>query len=156
MRKAQNWNLPCPNKECEIYGQMNKDNIISQSTYETQSGKRRIFKCKCCGQSFSETRDTVFFDLKSPEEKVIMVLKMILMQVSLSAISFIPDVKGETILKWLDRAYQKADLINKVLLKDISVKEVQSDEMWSFVKRKENKNKKEEGRGVGKTDAEEC
>ena len=109
MRKAQNQNLPCPNKECEIYGQMNKGNIISQSTYETQSGKRRIFKCECYGQSFSETGDTVFFDLKSPEEKVIMVLKMMLMQVSLSAISFIPDVKGETILKWLNRAYQKAE-----------------------------------------------
>ncbi len=155
MRKAQNWNLPCPNKECEIYGQMNKGNIISQSTYETQSGKRRIFKCKCCGQSFSETRDTVFFDLKSPEEKVIMVLKMILMQVSLSAISFIPDVKGETILKWQDRAYQKADMINRVRLKDISVKEVQLDEMLIFVKRKVSESKKKEVREVEKYSAED-
>ncbi len=33
MRKAQNWNQPCPDKECEMYGQMNKGNIISKATY---------------------------------------------------------------------------------------------------------------------------
>jgi len=73
-----------------------------------------------------------------------MALKMILVQVSISGICFVLNVKDETILKWSDRAYQKADEINKMLLKDISVTEVQSDEMWSFVKRKVSKNKKVE------------
>ncbi len=69
---------------------------------------------------------------------------MILVPVSLSGISFVLNVKEETILGWQDRAYRKADEINKFQLKDISVTEVQSDEMWSFVKRKVSKNKKEE------------
>jgi len=155
MRKAKDWNQPCPNQECEMHGQMNKGNIISKSTYLTKSGKRRVFHCKCCGHSFSETRDTVFFDLKTPEEKVIMALKMILMQVSLSAICFILGVKGETVLTWQDRAYQKADLINKELLKDISVTEVQLDEMWSFVKRKVNGNEEKEIVEGKKCEAEE-
>jgi len=144
MRKAKNWKQPCPNKNCDMHGQMNQGSIISISTYLTKSGVRRIFKCKCCEHSFSETRDTVFFDLKTPEEKVIMALKMLLVQVSLSGISFVLNVKEETILKWLDRAYQKADEINKILLKDITVTEVQLDEMWSFVKRKVSKNKNED------------
>jgi hypothetical protein len=38
----------------------------------TQSGKRRILYCTQCERSFSETRDTVFFDLRTPEEKVMM------------------------------------------------------------------------------------
>ncbi len=155
MRKAKDWNQPCPNQECEMHGQMNKGDIISKSTYLTKSGKRRVFHCECCGHSFSETRDTVFFDLKTPEEKVIMALKMILMQVSLSAICFILGVKGETVLTWQDRAYQKADLINKELLKDISVTEVQSDEMWSFVKRKVNGNEEKEIMEGKKCEAEE-
>ncbi len=110
----------------------------------TKNGNRRIFKCKCCGHSFSETRDTVFFDLKTPEEKIITALKMILVQVSLSGISFVLNVKEVTILKWQDRAYQKADEINDILLKDISVEEVQSDEMQSFVRRKVSVDKEEE------------
>lgn len=102
----------------------------------TESGKRRTFECQECGETFSETRDTVFFDLRASEEKVIMALKMILVQVSLSGIAFSLNVTEETILRWLERAYQKAAQINQVLLKPLAVTEVQLDEMWSFVKRK--------------------
>ncbi len=136
MRKAKNWNQPCPNKDCKDYGHINKGNISCISTYMSSSGKRRIFKCRSCGERFSETRDTVFFDLKTPEEKVMMALKMILVQVSLSGISFVLAVTEETTLNWLERAYQKAEEINKGLLKELPVTEVQLDEMWSFVKRK--------------------
>ena len=136
MRKAQNWNQPCSSKECKDYGQINKGNISSISSYLSKSGRRRIFKCKTCGTTFSETRDTVFFDLKTTEEKVIMALKMILVQVNLSGIAFVLDVKEETVLSWLKRAYEKAEQINACLLKELSVTEVQLDEMWNFVKRK--------------------
>jgi IS1 family transposase len=102
----------------------------------TQSGKRRIFECTVCKEKFSEVRDTVFFDLRTPEEKVMMALKMVLVRVSLSGIAFVLGVTEETVLRWLDRAYQKSQEINKVLLKELPVTEVQLDEMWSFVKRK--------------------
>lgn len=136
MRKPQNWDQPCPNKSCCYYGQKNRGNISSISSYMSQSGARRIFRCTHCGEMFSETRDTVFFDLRTPEEKVMMALKMILVQVGLSDISFVLGVKEETILIWLNRAYKKADEINRILLKDLPVTEVQLDEMWSFVRRK--------------------
>ena len=61
---------------------------------------------------------------------------MILVKVGLSDISFVLGIKEETLLGWLDRAAMKAEEINKALLKDIPVTEVQLDEMWSFVKRK--------------------
>ena len=44
------------------------------SLYMTQSGKRRIFRCRECGKNFSEIRETVFFDLRTPEEKVIEIM----------------------------------------------------------------------------------
>jgi IS1 family transposase/transposase-like protein len=139
MRKAQNWNQPCPDEHCEYYGQVNKGNISCISSYMTKSGKRRIFRCSGCEGTFSETRDTVFFDLRTPEEKVMMALKMILVRVELSGISFVLGVKEETVLTWLDRASKKAEEINKILLKDLPVTEVQLDEMWTFVRRKISK-----------------
>ena len=105
MRKAQNWDQPCPNKSCKYYGQKNKGNIRCISTYPTQSGRRRVFECLSCLKPFSETRDTVFFNLKTHEEKVIMALKMILVKVSLAGICFVLGVKEETILNWLARFY---------------------------------------------------
>jgi IS1 family transposase len=87
-------------------------------------------------RTFSETRDTVFFDLRTPEEKVMMALKMLMVKVGLSDIGFVLGVTEETVLMWLARAAQKAHEINTHLLRELPVTEVQLDEMWSFIKRK--------------------
>jgi IS1 family transposase/transposase-like protein len=136
MRKPKDWGQPCPNPDCSHYRLMNRGNISAISTYLTQSGKRRIFRCNACEVTFSETRDTVFFDLRTPEDKVIMALKMLLVKVGLSDIGFVLGVTEETVLVWLQRAAQKAHEINAHLLRDLPVTQVQLDEMWSFIKRK--------------------
>jgi len=100
----------------------------------TQSGKRRIFRCSECERPFSETRDTVFFDLRTPEDKVMMALKMLLVKVGLSDIGFVVGVTEDTVLEWLRRAAQKAHEINAHLLRDLPVTQVQLDEMWNFIR----------------------
>jgi hypothetical protein len=52
--------------------------VSAIATYLTQGGKRRIFRCHTCATQFAETRATVFFDLRTSEEKVLMALKMLL------------------------------------------------------------------------------
>ena len=136
MRKPKDWGQPCPNLDCSHYRLMHRGNVSAISTYMTQSGKRRIFCCSKCARPFSETRDTVFFDLRTPEEKVMMALKMRLVKVALSDISFVLGVTEETVLAWLRRAAQKAHEINVHLLRDRPVTQVQLDEMWSFIRRK--------------------
>ena len=121
MRKPKDWGQPCPNPDCSHYRLINRGNISAISTYMTQSGKRRIFRCSKCERPFSETRDTVFFDLRSPEDKVLMALKMLLVKVALSDIGFVLGVTEETVLEWLRRAVQKAHEINAHLLRDLPV-----------------------------------
>ena len=139
MRQPQDWGQPCPNPDCSHYRLMNRGNISAISTYLTQSGKRRIFRCSKCERPFSETRDTVFFDLRTPEDKVIMALKMLLVKVALSDIGFVLGVTEETVLEWLRRAVNKAHEINDHLMQELPVTEVQLDEMWSFIRRKQAK-----------------
>jgi IS1 family transposase/transposase-like protein len=136
MRKPQDWGQPCPNPDCSHYRLINRGNISAIATYLTQSGKRRIFRCGACEKPFSETRDTVFFDLRTPEEQVIMALKMLLVKVALSDIGFVLGVTEATVLAWLRRAAQKAHEINTHLLRDLPVTQVQLDEMWNFIRRK--------------------
>jgi IS1 family transposase/transposase-like protein len=116
---------------------MNRGNMSAISTYLAQSGKRRIFRCSACEKPFSETRDTVFFDLRTPEDKVIMALKMLLVKVALSDIGFVRGVTEESVLVWLRRAAQKAHEINAHLLRELPVTQVQLDEMWNFIRRKQ-------------------
>jgi IS1 family transposase len=136
MRKAQDWDQPCPNPDCSLYKMMHKGNVSAISTYMTHSGKRRILRCAQCKMCFSETRDTVFFDLRTSEEKVMMALKMLLVKVDLAGIRFVLGVTEETVLEWLARAAHKAQEINVHLLRELPVTQVQLDEMWNFIARK--------------------
>lgn len=153
LRKPSDWGQPCPNRECSHYNLMNRGNVSSISTYLTQSGKRRIFHCSVCGQNFSETRDTVFFDLRTEENKVMLVLKMLLVKVDLAGICFVLGVTEETILEWLKRAAKKASEINEHLVRSLPVTEVQLDEMWNFIERKSSKDGGPDGESfVGSAD----
>src|SRR5512144_443293 len=136
MRKPKDWGQPCPNPVCPHYRRMQKGNVSAIATYLTQSGKRRIFRCHTCETPFSETRDTVFFDLRTSEDKVMMALKMLLVRVDLAGISFVLGVTEETVLAWLRRAASQAEAINQHLLRNLPVTQVQLDEMWNFIGRK--------------------
>ena len=95
---------------------MQQDNVSATAMYLTQSGKRRLFRCHTCETQFSETRETVFFDLRTAEEQVMMALKRRLVRVDLAGICFVLGVTEETVLVWLRRAAHQADAINQHLL----------------------------------------
>jgi len=114
---------------------MNTGNVSAISTSMTKSGQRRIFRCRDGATAFSETRDTVFFDLRTPEEKVIMALKMLLVGVDLTGIAFVLGVTEETTLEWLARAAAQARQIHDSLLRELPVTQVQRDERWNFIRR---------------------
>ncbi len=135
MRQPKDWGQPCPNSDCAHYRLMNRGNMSAISTSLTPSGTRRIFLCRKCERTFSETRDTVFFALRTPEEQVMMALKMLLITVGLSDIGFVLGVTEETVLMWRERAVQKAHGRNAHLLRDLPVTRVQRDERWSFIRR---------------------
>jgi hypothetical protein len=65
-----------------------------------------------------------------------MALKMLLVRVDLAGISFVLGVTAETVLAWLRRAAHQAEAINRHLLRDLPVTQVQLDEMWHCIERK--------------------
>jgi hypothetical protein len=52
MRKPKDWGQPGPNPDCSHYRLSNRGNISAISTYLSQSGKRRIFRCSQCEGPF--------------------------------------------------------------------------------------------------------
>src|SRR5437764_4396254 len=148
MRKPKDWGQPCPNPECPHYRRIQQGTVSAIATYLTQSGKRRIFRCHTCETPFSETRETIFFDLRPSEEKVLMALKMLLVRVDLAGIGFVLGVTEATVLAWLRRAAHQAEAINRHLLRNLPVTQVQLDEMWNFIARKHARETDEAGESV--------
>src|SRR5712692_12108618 len=118
MRKPKDWGQPCPNPECTHYSRTTCGNVSAIATSLTPSGKRRIFRCHACETHFSETRETVFFDLRTAEDKVMIALKMLLVHVDLTGIGFVLGVTEQTVLAWLKRAADKAAEVNRHLLRN--------------------------------------
>ncbi len=135
MRKPQDWGQPCPNPGCSHSRLINRGTMSAISTSLTQSGKRRIFRCGACEKPFSETRVTIFFDLRTPEEQVIMALQMLLVTVALSDMGFVLGVTDATVLAWRRRAAQKAHESHAHLLRDVPVPQGQLDERWHCIRR---------------------
>jgi hypothetical protein len=46
MRRPRAWGQPCPNAKCPFFKLMDRGNVSAISTYMTESGKRRIFRCQ--------------------------------------------------------------------------------------------------------------
>src|SRR5712691_5942624 len=148
MRTPKDWGQPCPNPACVHYSRMTCGNVSALATYLTQSGKRRILRCHTCATHCSETRETVFFDLRTSEEKVMMALKMLLVRGDLAGISFVLGVTEETVLAWLRRAAVQAEEISRHLLRELPVTQVQLDEMGNFIARKHAREPDEAGESL--------
>ena len=126
----------CPNKECSEYGKVGKGNIVSNGTYSSRNGRLRKFICRSCGKVFNERTGTMFFDLRTPDEKVLLALKLLLKGMGIRAIAEVLDSKPDTVLGWLRRAAEHSEEVEKYWLKDLKVSKVELDELWTFVQKK--------------------
>lgn len=126
----------CTNHECSLYGKTKGGNIVSNGTYATKSGRVRKFICRSCGNVFNGRTGTVFFDLRTPEEKVILALKLLLKGISVRGIAEVTESKPDTVLSWLRRAAEHSEEVDAFLVRDLKVSKVELDELWTFVKKK--------------------
>jgi len=94
------------------------------------------FICRNCKTVFNERTGTVFFDLRTPEDKVILALKLLLKGLSVRGIAEVLEVKPDTILAWLRRAAKHSAEVENLLLRDLKVTKVELDELWTFVQKK--------------------
>jgi len=119
MRKAQDWGQPCPHPDGSLHQSMHQGNVSALSPSMTHSGKRRIVRWTRGTMGCSETRDTVCFDLRTSEEKVMMALKRLVGKVDLAGIRFVLGVTEETVLTWLARAAHNAQERNVPVLREL-------------------------------------
>jgi len=70
-------NVWCPHEDYELFGRVGQGNIVSNWAYRTQNGPIRYFICRCCGRTFNERANTIFYDLRTNEAKVLQSLAML-------------------------------------------------------------------------------
>jgi transposase-like protein len=97
------------------------------------------YQCKSCGQTFTETRGTIFYRKHAKEEEILEVLALLAEGTRISTLTRVKGIKEDTALRWLREAAKHADQVDAVLLKDFRLKRAQLDGLWSFVGNKGEK-----------------
>ena len=124
----------CPNEACPDYGKLQKDqskrNI--RKAGKTRRGRQR-YMCKSCGQTFTETKGTLFYRRRVRESEIIETLAFLADGVRISSISRAKGHKEDTILAWLREAARHSEQIEKILLSDYKLDRGQLDALWSYV-----------------------
>jgi transposase-like protein len=129
----------CPNEICSDYGKRQSEqqhNIIRFG--KTQAGRQR-YRCKTCGQTFTETRGTIFYRRRTPEEEILRALVCIAEGNRMSSTARITEHKEDTIGDWLRAAGRHAEALEEVLLADYQVTRAQIDGLWTYVGNKGEK-----------------
>ena len=134
--------VACPNEECEQYGRTGQGNIIGNGTYATKSGRVRKYICRTCGRVFCDRSNTMFYDLRTSEDKVVLALKLILKGMSQRSIAEVLEVCPKSVSTWLSRASDQSEAIMETKLKDLDVSRVEMDELWTFVGKIESRKTK--------------
>jgi len=126
----------CPNCACSLHGEKAKGNIVANGTYRRQGeGQARRFLCRACGQSFCSRAGTIFYDLRSPEERVLMALKLLVKGMPLRGVAEVLGVKLDTVRHWLRVAAEHSEKVDKLLMKELRVRQVELEALWTFVKK---------------------
>jgi len=102
-----------------------------------KDGSQR-YKCQQCGKRYTEQKARIFGDdSRLPEEKSLMILRCLLEGNSVRSTARLCDVEPKTVLHILVLASERAERLLGDKLRNVPVRDVQADEIWSFVGCKE-------------------
>ena len=101
---------------------------------KTEKGQQR-YKCPCCGKTFPEHFDSLYYGRHLTQEEVHTILQAHGEGSSLRGISRISGRAYGTVVSLIQGASQKALMMHNQEVKQIETEEVIADEMWSFVEK---------------------
>ncbi len=101
-----------------------------------RKGNQR-YQCRQCSKTFQEPREKPLEGMYLPVEKAEQVLKLLVEGASISSIERVTEVHHGTILKLLVLVGEKCNKLMGRLIVNVPVTDVQADEIWGFIQKKE-------------------
>jgi len=113
-----------------------------------RKGNQR-YQCRQCSKWFQEPREDHLDGMYLPIEKAEMVLKLLLEGSSISTVERVTDVHHTTILKLLVQAGEKCERIMAKKVRNVQVRDVECDELWAFIGKKQKRVRPEDDQNLG-------
>ena len=129
----------CPNTACADYGKLQNNQQYNIKKFGKTPAGRQRYQCKTCKRTFTETKGTLFYRLRTPEDEVVEVLALIAEGLRISSITRVKGYKEDTILHWIRTAGEHAEAVEEELLKNYQLERGQLDSLWAYVGHKGEK-----------------
>ncbi len=110
-------------------------------------GKKRVqrYRCQQCGERFSEPQQKPLgADVRLPKEKVLLILNCLVEGNSVRGTARLCNVEKRTVLNLLKLAGENCERLLRERVRNVHVRDLQMDEVWTFVKKKEGHKKPKE------------
>jgi len=120
----------CDNESCKCYNQTDAGNIKINSR-----PKGQVY-CNRCGNRWVLTKGTMFFDLRTPIDKVIKVLLCLSRGMGLNNTCRQEKVTADSALDWIVKAANHSNEFTEYMQREMYLEQVQIDEFWSFIRKK--------------------
>jgi transposase-like protein/IS1 family transposase len=111
--------------------------LVSCQRFGTHRNGLLRFRCPQCKRTYTEPHKRLLGGMRVDEEKAILALKLLLEGNSLRSTERITGVNINTLMKLLVAAGEKCEKVMGRLIVNIPVKDVQADEIWRYVAKKE-------------------
>jgi len=114
----------CHNRDCPARGQIGQGNI------GVFSRKDRRYICHVCGQTFTASKGTTFYRLRTAQEIIVMVVTLLAHGCPVQAIVAAFELDERTVLSWQKRAGEQCARVQQHLVEQPrDLGQVQADEM---------------------------
>ncbi|HLA96366.1 MAG TPA: IS1 family transposase [Pyrinomonadaceae bacterium] len=111
-------------------------NKIAKKNGKDRYGNQR-YRCVICDKTFIEPKDKTLGTMTLAEDKAILCLQLLVEGTSIRSIERITGVHRDTVLSLLETVGKKCLAIQENFVRNVKVKFVQADEIWSFVAMKD-------------------
>ena len=115
--------------------------------YDRKGNQR--YQCRHCSKTFLEAQEKPLDGMYLPIEKAELVLKLLLEGNSVSTVERVTEVHHTTILKLLVLAGEKCERIMAERIRNVEVRDVECDELWAFIGKKQKRVRPEDDQNLG-------
>jgi hypothetical protein len=115
----------CPNGECRARGKVGEGNIVIHSPREGR------YRCKQCGQTFSQTTGTALYGLKKRADLFVVVVTLLAHGCPVQAIVAAFGLDERTVKDWFKRSGQHCQAVHEHFMEQttLDLGQVQADEI---------------------------
>lgn len=123
-------------------------NMDCQRFGKHRNGLRR-FRCPNCKKTYTEAHKRVLDSMYIPQEKAILALRLLLEGNSIRSTERITDLNVNTLMSLLVKAGDRCQTLMVSKIQSLHVQDVEADEIWGYVGKKEGHKSDDDGAEVG-------